>query len=781
MAGASAVPALAQQAVYPVVVDNSSTDPLLSNLSIPAKAAQAGMWSGVYSWPSIPIHASLLPDGRVLTYGAPPGGTVQDGRSLVFWDPRKGIDSASFQVLPNAQNVDSFCSSATLLSDGKLLVSGGASTISGFSSREGMVLDWRTSQPQRDYNLNAPRWYGTMTKLPDGRAIITGGSAPYAINDPNVPETPLPTISSTPEVYTPGQGWRSLVGAYSTDAFGPRSERWWYPRQWVSPAGTLFGISTEKIWEMRLGGNGSIRTLRDFKTRVDNNTRPNVGPTSTAVMFDTGRILQVGGNGYNNGYQSPSSAAATVFDINKLGAGQLTITETAPMNNPRQWANAAVLPNGRVLVTGGTRYADEAGNNAVLSAEIWDPASGRWTLGASGRVYRGYHSNSLLLPNGAVLVSGGGAPGPATNLNAEIYYPPYLFRSENGRSVLAQRPRIISLSTVAANFGQNIEVQTATGDNIIRVSLIAVGSVTHSFDSNQRRLKLSFTRTASGINVTMPSNPNLAPPGYYQLSTVDAAGVPSRGVIVSIGAAAPALPGATPATPSVPAPVNPQLPGDAATQIGTGAVAIAAGADGTIATANVQNNIWVLPPNGRWTMLEWNFKDVAIIGENRYYAVGTDNNVYRRDNNRWVQVAQDSRAVAASADGTVAHINASGSKVWVKSADDNNNQWFWAPNVWAKKIALVRKGSLYYIGGENNVWRSDFINGPVLVGRNAVDIAASSDGTITVLSTDGSIWRKQNDDNVEAWVRVSGTATRLATPNAGTMIYTDSSGNIYRR
>ncbi|MGJ3628480.1 hypothetical protein AB5I41_18905 [Sphingomonas sp. MMS24-JH45] len=190
---------------------DQSADPLLTGLTIPADAASKGMWSRKADWPIIPIHSSVLPDGRILTFGAPVGGKVQDGRTLVFWDPRKGLGSDAFMVVPNAQAVDSFCASATLLSDGNLLASGGATFASGYSSRGGgLSLDWRSSGPKRDYDLTAPRWYGTMTKLADGRAIITGGGAPYALADPFGSDTPG-NVSITPEVYTPGQGWRSLV------------------------------------------------------------------------------------------------------------------------------------------------------------------------------------------------------------------------------------------------------------------------------------------------------------------------------------------------------------------------------------------------------------------------------------------------------------------------------------------------------------------------------------------------------------------------------------------
>lgn len=536
------VAATAQQPIYPVVVEQND-DPLLANLNIPNNAADVGMWSGVVDWPIVAIHSTLLPDGRILTFGAPPGAAVQDGRTLVFWDPRKGLNKDAFLTLPNAQNVDSFCASATLLSDGRLLTSGGATFASGYSSHESMLMDWRTSSAVRDADLTAPRWYATMTKLADGRAVITGGGVPYANGDPNRDEAGN-DISSTPEVYTPGEGWRSLVGAYSTDAFGAKNTRWWYPRQWVSPTGSLFGISTEKVWEMHTEGDGSIRTLGTFKTPADKTTRPNVGPTSTAVMYDTSKIIQVGGNGYYNGYDSPSSAAASVFDISGIASGRINVRNTASMKNARQWANATVLPTGKVLVTGGSRYADQAGNNAVLEPEAWDPATGAWTTYAPATNYRGYHSTATLLQNGAVLTAGGGVPGPVDNLNAQVFYPPYLFRRATrwSASTLAPRPRIVSLSSNASGYNTFVDVQLATGDTVSEVSLIAAASVTHSFDSNQRRMKLSFTRNNNGITITTPASANLAPPGYYQLSVVNTAGVPSVSTLISLGAAAPGKP-----------------------------------------------------------------------------------------------------------------------------------------------------------------------------------------------------------------------------------------------
>jgi galactose oxidase len=65
------------------------------------------------------------------------------------------------------------------------------------------------------------------------------------------------------------------------------------------------------------------------------------------------------------------------------------------------------------------------------------------------------------------------------------------------------------------------------------VSLIAIGSATHAFDSNQRFLWLTFTRTSTGLSVKAPTK-NLAPPGYYMLFILNGNGVPSVGRMIRL-------------------------------------------------------------------------------------------------------------------------------------------------------------------------------------------------------------------------------------------------------
>lgn len=73
----------------------------------------------------------------------------------------------------------------------------------------------------------------------------------------------------------------------------------------------------------------------------------------------------------------------------------------------RQRHTAARLPDGRVLVVGGHGGGGAVSNERfVAAAELWDPASGRWTR--AGRLQTGRSEHTMaLLPDGGVLIAGG--------------------------------------------------------------------------------------------------------------------------------------------------------------------------------------------------------------------------------------------------------------------------------------------------------------------------------------------------------------------------------------
>jgi hypothetical protein len=201
--------------------------------------------------------------------------------------------------------------------------------------------------------------------------------------------------------------------------------------------------------------------------------------------------------------------------------------EAAPMKYRRSYHTLTVLPDGKVLATGGQTRTDGVDETTgVLPAEMWDPDTDTWKTMASSRRPRLYHSSAVLLPDGRVLLAGGGAYGLAKNeRSGEIYSPPYLFKGP--------RPTVTSAPDTV-HYGQSFSVDTPDAARIDKVSLVRMGTVTHNFDMDQRFLNLSMTAGSGSVTINGPANANLAPPGWYMVFLVDDEGVPSMGQIVQI-------------------------------------------------------------------------------------------------------------------------------------------------------------------------------------------------------------------------------------------------------
>jgi hypothetical protein len=194
------------------------------------------------------------------------------------------------------------------------------------------------------------------------------------------------------------------------------------------------------------------------------------------------------------------------------------------MAQARKQHNATLLPDGKVLVTGGSSGTETAvgfSSKPANAAEMWDPATGNWTTLAGNAVYRGYHSVALLLPDGRVLTAGGNFEA-----TAETYSPPYLFKGA--------RPTISSAPT-GVKYGQTFFVATPDGASITNVTWIRLSSVTHTNNMSQRLNRLTFSPAAGGLDVRAPSSKNACPPGHYMLFLLNGSGVPSVAKTVRVG------------------------------------------------------------------------------------------------------------------------------------------------------------------------------------------------------------------------------------------------------
>ena len=524
---------------------------LPADCSPPVKE-RVGSWSGVTPWPLMPINMALTSDGRVQSFGSVMTGCTDanpydwTGDNCVFqggqfevdiWNPDtpRTVQNVRSGIVPNTTYTDLFCamqvqdphgnhSTMTVGGDdglGENAPNDAAPGVTSYSTNNGL---------QTEAPMNYPRWYPTGTTMPNGDIVVQGGSSRGGPGGPGV---------LTPEIRTTGEGsgWKTLTGATSAAAYGdgvegPDENRWWYPRAFVTPgSGTLFNITGTMMYELdpyANGGNGVVNLRGRVPAAVASqgaNGNP-VGATSTAVMYQPGKILQVGGGWWANGGGPDGARGGFTVDITG-GTAAPVVAPTAPMKYQRHWATSTIMPDGKVLVTGGGRE-NNGRDDVVTNPEIWDPATGTWTTVEVPHEHaRLYHSTALLLPDGRVMIGGGGAPGPRNYTDVEYYSPSYLF---DGNSP-AVRPEITSAPDTIGYAGT---FDVATSSDVSRVTLVRNGSITHGFNNDQNFQDLTFTETASGITIDAPKDATYAPPGAYMLFIHDADGTPSVATIVKV-------------------------------------------------------------------------------------------------------------------------------------------------------------------------------------------------------------------------------------------------------
>ncbi len=137
----------------------------------------------------------------------------------------------------------------------------------------------------------------------------------------------------------------------------------------------------------------------------------------TAALLEDGRVLIVGGVGPKS--DEDFLASAEIYDPT---TGKFTATGS--MHTAREDATATLLADGRVLIAGGDQGVCGACGyiNILASAEIYDPATGRFSAIGSMTTARTWHT-ATALADGRVLISGGfGSKSPAL-ASAEIYDP----------------------------------------------------------------------------------------------------------------------------------------------------------------------------------------------------------------------------------------------------------------------------------------------------------------------------------------------------------------------
>lgn len=488
---------------------------LLLSVLVPVTTGQAdvqGRWSTLpYPMPINPIHAALLSNGKVLVVAGsgncppshsgcptgPPYGPANNSGALL-WDPVSGAIT-QFSV-----SWDMFCNGMVLLPDGRALIDGGTTQYSPFYGQPQVaVFDPATNTFTNVQNMAHGRWYPTVLTLGDGRVMAFSG----------LKETG--GTNTAVEFYTVGAGWSPEYPAPWTPSL--------YPRLHLLPNGTVFysgAQTTSKLFDP------STKTWNtDVATTIYGNARKYgtsvLLPLTPADKYDP-HVIIMGGH-------SPATNTTEIID---MGASKPAWQSGPDMSEPRIEMNAVILPDGRVLAVGGSAN-DEETKTASLNADLLAPDpnhTGKYIFSPAGtNAYaRLYHSVALLLPDATVWLAGGN-PSLAYVPQMEIYQPPYLFNAKG----LARRPLITSAPS-SISYGNPFGIQTPDAASIAHVVLVRNGTVTHSFGMDQREVEMSFTRGNGALTVTAPPNGNIAPPGHYMLFILNNAGVPSLATIVQV-------------------------------------------------------------------------------------------------------------------------------------------------------------------------------------------------------------------------------------------------------
>jgi len=526
-----------------------------SNQSPPApapvsnpQAAKFGQWTTISTrMPTNPIHAALLHTGKILVLsgsgncppqqaGCPQGPQYSQGATLF------DLSDQSVRTMPTTW--DMFCNGMSMMQDGRVLINGGTKAYGQLAvvGQQGdlpflglpnaSIFD-PSSESFVDISPTAHgRWYPTLTEMNDGRMMSTGG-----LNDTDG------NTNNTTEIWN-GQQWSTEIAGNPNISNFPGFQFPLYPRMHLLPTGHVF-YSAPSSAALDFDPNTQTWILVAWTIYPGLNDPNGERTYGTSVLLPltpqnnySPKVIILGGD-------NPATNTTELIDLSPAGMQTSAScpnyapcwVQGPPMVQARVEMEATILPNGKLLVDAGSAQ-DEDASTASLQAQIYDPASNSFSSAGSNAFPRLYHNTQLLLPDGTVLLTGGNPAQGVFESHIEIYQPTYLFNPDGSP---ATRPKSATNAPSSITYGQSLTLSTPDAATIASVVLMKAGSVTHSFDMDQRYVGLSFTSGQSGsLKVTGPPNSNIAPPGYYMLFLVNKAGTPSLASWVQIsGAAAP--------------------------------------------------------------------------------------------------------------------------------------------------------------------------------------------------------------------------------------------------
>jgi len=339
---------------------------------------------------------------------------------------------------------------ATLLTNGRVLITGGSATPGSSVWASAELYDPATETFTATGNMTTPRYRHTATPLPGGKVLIAGGELTSHDSRLSLAQA---------ELYDPATGTFTATGAMTTArsshtatllnsgkvliAGGCQAQCATSAELYDSATGTFTATGSMLTADYSLSrtaallSNGKVLILHsvlcdEIQQRCDpartEHYDPDTGTFSltsetghayetspvTASLLTNGRVL------VTLGYCCDYSEIAEVYDPSNG-----TFTATGTMTGWRGYHTATLLPDGKVLIAG----RDDSGFPVPGSADLYDPVTGAFSTTREMAIQRAEGHTATLLPDGTVLLAGGWVCCGRSIATAEIYRPAVLVRS----------------------------------------------------------------------------------------------------------------------------------------------------------------------------------------------------------------------------------------------------------------------------------------------------------------------------------------------------------------
>jgi hypothetical protein len=323
--------------------------------------------------------ATLLSTGKVLVTGGRNGAGANASPEL--YDPAGTWSAAGAMVTGRSGH------SALLLPNGKVLVVGGLD-ISNVPLATAELYDPATGLWAAANSLGTARSGSSITLLANGKVLVAGGTGVAG------------TLASS-EIYDPTLGTWAVTGSLSTARSGHIAALLPNGTVLVAAGSAVDPLGSSETFDPATGTWTALGSLGTGRT------------THSATLLANGPALTNGKTLVAGGLRGTTALASTLL----YDATARTWTATGNLGTPRYGHTATLLGNGKVLVAGG----QTAAAGFTTTTELYDPAAGTWTATGSLTTARANHT-ATLLQDGRVLVAGG-SDASSHFSSAEIFDP----------------------------------------------------------------------------------------------------------------------------------------------------------------------------------------------------------------------------------------------------------------------------------------------------------------------------------------------------------------------